>query len=35
MEVHEGIRGSTITQNKIMLPWTAITVLFVPHTEKL
>ena len=36
MEVCEDIGGSTITQNKIMLWWTAIiTVLFLPHTEKL
>ena len=36
MEVQEDIVTSTITQNKIMLWWTAIiTVLFLPHIEKL
>ena len=36
MEVQEDIGRSTITQNKIMLWWTAIiTVLFLPRIEKL
>jgi len=36
MEVQEDIGRSTITQNKILLWWTAnITVLFLPHIEKL
>ena len=36
MEVQEDIGRSTITQNKVMLLWTAIiTVLFLPRIEKL